>query len=143
MEKVRTSVVINVPVEEAFSYWADPRNRPEVWPSLVEISDVQPLPNGGETHRWVYKMAGVRLEGKSETVEYVPNERIVEKEEGGVQALFTWAFEAVAGGTRMDTEAEYTVPIAVLGKLAERFIVRLNQNEADVISANIRARLED
>lgn len=38
--------------------------------------------------------------------------------------------------------AEYIVPGAVLGKLAEPFVVRLNEHEAETVLGNLKARLE-
>ena len=38
---------------------------------------------------------------------------------------------------------EYTVPIPLLGKLAEAFIVRMNDREGDLTLANLKARMED
>jgi hypothetical protein len=38
---------------------------------------------------------------------------------------------------------EYTVPIPLLGKLAEAFIRRLNENEMDVVLSNLKARMEN
>ena len=37
---------------------------------------------------------------------------------------------------------EYTVPIPLIGKLAEVFIVKQNENEAETILANLKARME-
>jgi hypothetical protein len=66
----------------------------------------------------------------------------VEKEKNGVQATFTWTFEPANGGTKMTTKAEYTVPVPVLGKVAERFIIKANEREAQLIAENIKARIE-
>jgi hypothetical protein len=39
-------------------------------------------------------------------------------------------------------QVEYTVPIPLLGKLAEAFIIKQNEHEADVMLANLKARME-
>jgi hypothetical protein len=75
-------------------------------------------------------------------VEFVANQRIVEKEQNGVEAVFVWTFEPVNGGTRMTTKVEYTVPVPVLGRLAERFIIRANEREAQFVAENTKARIE-
>jgi len=72
MVKAVKTITIKAPVEKVFDYINEPTNLPEFWPSLVEIKDVQKLPRGGTRKRWVYKMAGIRLEGISEGTEYVP-----------------------------------------------------------------------
>ena len=142
MIKTGRSITINAPVTKIFDYLSEPTNQPEIWPSLMEIKDVQRLPDGKTKNRWVYKMAGIRLEGTSEGVESVANQRIVSKTKGGVESTQTWIFQPEAGGTKVTFEVEYTVPIPVLGKLAEAIIVKMNEHEGEVILANLKSRME-
>ena len=144
MAKTAKSITIKAPAEEIFDYLSEPTNLPEIWPSLVEIKDVQKLPSGGNRNRWVYKMAGIRLEGTSESedTECVPNQRLVSKTKGGVESTQTWMFQPEADGTKVTFEVEYTVPIPVLGKLAEAIIVKMNDHEGELILANLKARME-
>ena len=100
------------------------------------------MPNGGTTNRWVYKMAGMHLQGTSEDVEYVANQRFITKTKGGVQSTQTWTVQPEDGGTKVTFGVEYTVPIPVLGKLAEAFIVKMNEREGDLILVNLKARME-
>jgi len=142
MAKLEKTITINAPVEKVFGYVGEPSNLPEIWPSLVEIKDVQPLPTGGKSYRFVYKMAGLRLEGTGQHTEYVPNQRIVAKNKSGIESTVTWIFQPEAGGIKVTIEAEYTVPIPVLGKLAEAIIVKMNDREGELILANLKARME-
>ena len=66
MAKVETTITITAPVEKIFNYIQEMTNLPEIWPSLVQITDIKQLPNGGFSNRFVYKMAGIRLEGTSQ-----------------------------------------------------------------------------
>ena len=142
MAKVEKTITINAPVEKVFGYIDEPTNLPEIWPSLMEIKDVQTLPNGGHTDRWVYKMAGMRFEGTTEGIEHVTNQRIVSKTKGGVESTQTWVFQPEAGGTKVTFEVEYNIPIPVLGKLAEAIVVKMNDREGDSILANLKTRME-
>jgi uncharacterized membrane protein len=142
MAKVEKTITINAPVERIFSYVNEPTNLLEIWPSMVEAKDVQRLPNGGNSFGWVYKMAGVRIEGTSEDTEVIANQRVVSKTTGGIESTITWMFQPEAGGTKVTFEAEYTVPIPLLGKVAEAFIVKANEGEAELILANLKARME-
>jgi len=142
MAKTVKTISIKAPVEKVFDYINEPTNLPEIWPSLVEIKDVQKLPSGGTKERWVYKMAGICLEGTSESEDTVSNQRIVSKSKGGVESTQTWMFQPEAGGTKVTFEVEYTVPIPVLGKLAEAIIVKMNEHEGELILANLKARME-
>lgn len=142
MAKVTRTISINAPVEKVFGYINEPTNLLEIWPSMVEAKDVERLPNGGNRFRWVYKMAGVRLEGTSEDTEVAPNQRVVSETKDGIESKITWAFQPEAGGTKVTFEAEYTVPIPLVGRVAEAFIVKLNENEAGVLLANLKDRME-
>ena len=142
MAKVERSITINAPVEKVFGYIGEPTNSLEIWPSIVEIKDVQPLPSGGKSWRWVYKMAGMRFEGTGEHTEYVANQRTVAKNKGAIESTVTMMFQPEAGGTKVTFEVEYTVPVPLLGKVAEAFIVKANEREAELILANLKDRME-
>ena len=142
MTTTKKSININAPVEKVFEYANKPENLPEIWPSMIEAKDIQPLPNGGNKFRWVYKMAGIRIEGISEDTEFIPNQRSVSKTEGGVESEIIWEYQSEGEATKVTFSAEYTVPIPLIGKLAEAFIVKLNENEAETLLANLKARME-
>ena len=142
MAKVEKTININAPVDKVFSYIDEPTNLPVIWPSLVEVKNVQRLPNGGRSNQWVYKMAGIRLEGTTEDVEYVTNQLMVSKTKGGVESTQTWIFQPEASGTNVTFNVKYTVPIPVLGKLAEAIIIKMNEREGDSLLANLKARME-
>ena len=140
MARVERSITINAPVEKVFAYIEDPINELEWIPSLVEVQDV--AGQGAETHfRWAYKMAGMRLEGESRNTEYIPNERIVTQSKGGIVSTWTLTFEPHDGGTKLNLVIEYTIPVPVLGKLAEALVLRQNEREADLALANIKDRM--
>jgi uncharacterized membrane protein len=142
MAKLEKSVTIKAPVEKVFDFMADPKNLPEVWPSMVEVRGVQPSPTGGYNFSWTYKMAGMRFEGASETTGFIANKHNVTESKKGIQSKFTWDYQPEAGGTKLTVQVEYTVPIPLLGKLAEAFIIKQNEHESDVLLANLKARME-
>lgn len=142
MAIVSKSITINAPIEKVFKYTAEQSNLPEIWPSLVENKIVERLPNGGNKTEFVYKMAGIRFEGISIDTEFIPNQRVVSKTEEGVESEITWEFQSEGEATKVTFSGEYTVPIPLLGKLAESFIVKQNENEAETIMANLKARME-
>ena len=141
MATIKNSININAPVEKVFEDLT-PEHLPEVWPSLVEVNNIQELPNGGFSWDWVYKMAGMRFTGSSEHTEVVPNERTVSLSTGGIDSTITWEYQPVDGGTKFTTTVEYKVPIPLLGKLAESIIVKMNENESNVLLANVKAMME-
>ncbi|MDH4140747.1 MAG: SRPBCC family protein [Coriobacteriia bacterium] len=142
MASLVKSTVVHAPVEKVYGYLDDPAHLPEIWPSLFEITDVHLLPNGGHSNHWKYKMAGIRLEGTSEDVEHIANERIVSKTKGGTDSTQTWMVEPEGGDTKVTFKVDYVVPVPVLGKLAEAAIVKLNDHEGDTIMANLKTVME-
>jgi uncharacterized protein YndB with AHSA1/START domain len=142
MVSVQKTITINAPQEQVFDYVANPANMPEVWPSLVEIKDVTPLPEGGHQYRWAYKMAGMRFEGSGQDIEFDPPRRTVVSNKGGIESTLTWTFSATEGGTTVNLDAAYTVPLPLLGRLAEAVIVHQNEREMELLLANLKARLE-
>lgn len=142
MAKITRSITINAPVDKVYAFMSVPTNLPEIWPSMIEVKDVQPSPAGGYNFSWVYKMAGVRFEGASETTESITNQRTVTKSTKGIQSTFVWTYKPEDGGTKLTLEVEYVVPVPLLGKLAEAFIVKQNEHEADILLANLKARME-
>ena len=143
MPKLEKTITINAPVEKVFSYLQDnPTNLLQIWPSLVAVEDVQQLPNGGTSFRWAYRMAGINFKGTSEDIEYVSNQRVITKTKGGIEATYTWTFRSKDGGTEMTVEVDWTVPVPVLGKLAEALIVRQQERGFDLVLANLKDRME-
>ena len=141
MAKLLKSVTINTPIDKVFNYISDSRNLPEIWPSLQEIRNFKKLPGGRTTDSWVYKMAGIRLKGTT-TTHYVENVEVISKTEGGVKSIQIWTFKPIDGGTIVTVDVEYTIPIPVLGKLAEKIVVMMNEHEGDVVMSNLKSRME-
>jgi uncharacterized membrane protein len=142
MVRIERNILINAPVESVFEYHSDPRNSPEYWPSFIEVKDIEELPNGGKKYSWVYKMAGIRLNGTTTTTEFEKNQLITTKSEGGIDSTFSYTYKSEGDGTRLSMMVDYSVPVPVLGKLAESFILKMNEREADTVLANLKDRLE-
>ena len=142
MAKLEKSITIDAPVDKVFAYMTEVTNLPEIWPSMVEVKNVEKLPNGASNFGWVYKMAGARLEGSSETSEFILNQRTVTHSKGGIDSTIIWSFRSDGDQTIVTFSAEYTVPIPVLGKLAEAIIVKQNDREADQLLSNLKAKME-
>jgi ribosome-associated toxin RatA of RatAB toxin-antitoxin module len=139
---IERSIVIKAPLKQVFAYVDDPLHLPEIWPSLVEVKEVKPLPKGGHRYHWIYKMAGMRFEGETETLEFEPDRRFVEKATGQILSTFDWKFTPVDGTTKIELKTEYEIPSKLLGKLAEPFVRKLNEREAETFLANLKDRVE-
>ncbi len=45
-------------------------------------------------------------------------------------------------GRLLEVDVSYIIPVPLVGKLAELFILRQKENEADTFLANLKARME-
>ena len=141
MAKVERSIKINAPVEKVFDYLDDPMTQLEWVPSSIEVKDVSGS-GVGKHFKWTYKMAGILLKGETTTIEYIPNERIVTQSKGGATSTWIFNFEAHNGETMVELTIEYTIPVPVLGKLAEKIVLKRNEREADLAMVNIKEKME-
>jgi len=142
MQTVENSTTINAPAQKVFEYIDDPMNDPEWLIGMVEVHDVEGLPGVGRHFHWTFKMVGIPLKGQSTTIEHVPDRRTVTESQGGVSSTWAADVEPEGEGTRLTMKVEYTVPVPVLGKLAEHLISRQNQRNLESSMENIKHMLE-
>jgi carbon monoxide dehydrogenase subunit G len=143
VERIKKHIDIKAPVDKVYNFMHDPTHLPDIWPSMIDVANVEEKPDGRLTYDWTYKMAGLRFKGTSKTLEAVENERTVVVNEKGIPSKFIWEYHRANGGTGLDLEIEYEVPTPVLGKLAEKAVIRINENEADTMLANLKAVMEE
>ena len=141
MPTINKSININASVEKVFAYTDDPMTLTEWMVSLSDVTDVTGS-GVGQHYHWKYKMAGVPLHGETTITEHVPNERTVSESKGGATSTITFTYAPHEGGTKLDLEVDYTIPIPVLGKLAEKLVLKRNQREAGMWMDNIKERME-
>lgn len=139
--RVERSTTISAPVEKVFPYIDDPMSQLEWLPGIMEVKDITGEGVGAH-QRFSYKMIGIRLEGESTCTQYIPNKRIVTESKGGVVSTWTWTFKPENGGTRLSVVVDYTIAIPLLGKVVEVVARKWTDREADMATANIKARME-
>ena len=142
MAKIEKTIIIHAPADKIFNFMTNPHNLLEIWPAMVEIKDVKKNPKGGMDFGWVYKMAGMRFEGYSETSDFTLNKHYMTHSKKGIESTFKWDYEPIPEGTRLHVEVEYKVPIPLVGKLAEAVITKQNDHEATVLLTNLKDRME-
>lgn len=141
MATITRSIHINAPVEQVFAYLDDPTNGPDWMVSMMEVSDVTGS-GVGQRYKWKYKMIGIPFQGESTVTEHVPNEHGLTENKGGIPSTFRWTFTPQQDGTKLDLEVDYTIPVPVLGKMAEKLVLKRNEREADLWMQNLKERLE-
>lgn len=142
MARIERSVLINAPVEKVFAFAANPANLPSVWPALEQVKNVVPEPNGGSAFDYTYNMGGMRFSGHTNTLEFIPDARIVTQSKSGVENTFNWTFAPDGGGTRVTIQVDYKVPVPLVGKIAEAMLMRQNEQQAETVLNNLKAKME-
>ncbi|HEY5950530.1 MAG TPA: SRPBCC family protein [Kofleriaceae bacterium] len=139
MGTIRRSISIHAPVERVFEYLADPTHLPEIWPSLVDVRNVESHPEG-KSFDWDYKLLGLRIKGHSDPVELVPNEKLVTRSVKGIPNTFRWLSTGSGSETEVVLEVDYTSPLP--GRLAEKVVDKTNAREAKTLLANLKQKME-
>jgi hypothetical protein len=142
MAGMKREVIVDVPIEEVFEFVSHTPSLAEVWPSLLAVTNWSRDEQGLATFDYVYMMAGVRMRGKNRDREFIPNNKIVTESMGGIDSLITWEFEPRDKQTYVKLTAEYNIPVPVLGWVAERIIISMNNLDLDMLMKNLKSRLE-
>jgi uncharacterized membrane protein len=135
------SIVINAPVSEVFAYVNAPATMVDWMTPLVEVRNV--IGSGaGQQWDWTYKMAGVHVRGQSVIVDYILNECATHQGIGMLSVNWTTIVAPHDGGTKLTAKLEYTIPVPVLGRLAEHLTIRRNARELNASLSNLKEVLE-
>lgn len=143
MFEVKKSILIDAPIEKVFGFMEDPNNLPEIWPNMIEISNVKKNDKGWDKYDWVFIMGGMKFDGQSDTVAFTQNKSLSTETTGGIQSHFDLQCEELEGKTQVMMECKYSIPVPLVGKIAEKIISKLNENQAEITIANLKARMEE
>ena len=141
MASLSKSMLIHAAPERVFAYVTEPSRLPEWLPSMVEVRNVVGT-GAGQQYEWTYKMAGLLLRGQSTVVELLPNNCAVHQSIGTIGSDWTLAVEPHEEGALLRIDVEYSVPVPVLGKLAERLAVRRDARDFALAFDNVKETLE-
>jgi len=142
MKQIKKNVRINAPVARVYEYLTQPTNFLEIWPSMIEVTNVTRSADGSHSFDWVYKMAGFPFKGHSQTTDVERPVRSNVKNEGGVPSTFHWKFEKKGDAMRLALDVDYEIPAPVIGKIAEAVVARINEHECLNLLANVKATME-
>jgi uncharacterized membrane protein len=113
--RVRRTVTVAIPPEEAFRFWSNFENLPRFMRHLDSVSSI-----GENRTRWTASVAGAdRIEWEVETLESRPDEVISWRSSEGmpIATSGTVRFRPAPGdrGTEVTLEMEYDPPLGLLG----------------------------
>jgi carbon monoxide dehydrogenase subunit G len=137
MATIERSFSIKAPPERVFVFLADHANDPQWLPDLV---DSRNFAGEGTDYRWewTFKMIGISFDGTGVTLEHDPPRRHVVETRGGIVSTWAWTLEPEGDGTRVLMQMKYTVPVAAVGKIAEKLLLKQNEKAADKGLANLQ-----
>lgn len=141
MASWKDSILIHSSPDKVFAYVDDPRELPTWLPSMIEVRNVVGA-GLGQQYEYAYKMGGLVLRGQNIVIEHVPNERGLHQVIGMISALWDYSVEPHAEGTLLNLEVEYSIPIPVLGRLAERLAVKQNAASFELALINVKDLME-
>lgn len=143
MAKISREVQIKAPVNKVFDLIYDPNKLPEIWPNLIEIKNVKESHLGGYDYSWAYNMSGLRLEGKTQVVEFLTNRRLVTKSTKGIDSTVTWDFHGDGDEeSHLTFEMEYEIPASLRNRHPEQLILENNGHEIDAMLRNLKTIAE-
>ena len=136
-------VHVDAPVERIVEFLEEPRNHVKMTPGLLSIETTQ-VEGGGDRWRghYVYKLAGVRLEGTIREVERELPTRLVHELSGAIDGRVCATFETEEDGVTIEYSAEYDLPGTVLAAVPEATATGYVSRDLECTLANLKTHLE-
>jgi uncharacterized protein YndB with AHSA1/START domain len=104
MSTMKRSIHIEAPVEKVFDFIKDPRNVAEGL-MAPEVKDVKMTDEGvGSYYSWVFRIAGLPIEGFDVYTEFIPNQRITDRSSFSITRDFIFSFEPEGSGMKLTIE---------------------------------------
>jgi hypothetical protein len=126
--RLQRSVTVNARIEDAFRFFADPRNLPQITPEWVRFQVVHleaaPL-RAGTTNEYRIRWLGVPLRWRSYIPEYEEPLRFVDEQVRGPYRYWRHehAFRTVDAGTEVRDVVDYDLPFGPLGSVVHAIVV--------------------
>lgn len=137
MATIERSFFVKAPPERVFTFLADHANDTQWLPGMVDSRNFAGESTGYQWE-WTFKMIGISFDGTGRILEHDPPRRHVVETRGGVVSTWAWTLEPEREGTRVSLQMEYTVPVAVVGKIAEKLLFKQNEKATDEGIANLQ-----
>ncbi|MDQ0428653.1 putative membrane protein [Planomicrobium stackebrandtii] len=142
MWTIRKTMVIDRPVKEVFGYASNPVNWYQFYVGLSEPENLEGNGEVGTTMNMKYTMLGVHL---PITLEVTKNSREGNScfwsghIKGAVSSTQSWTYNAEGTGTEVNLDMEYELPGSVLGKVANKLVVKkLMDNSLEQTMNNLK-----
>ena len=123
-----TGITLARPRPEVFEFFAQAENLGRITPPELAFRILSPLPIAmGEGARIEYRLAlhGVPMRWRTRIASWDPPHAFVDEQESGPYALWIHTHrltETQGGGTRVEDEVRYRLPLSPLGELAHPIV---------------------
>jgi ligand-binding SRPBCC domain-containing protein len=131
---LQRSQVIRAAREAVFSYFADPRNLPDITPPSIgfEVVDLETVPlTGGTMQRYRIHWFGIPLQWESIIAEYTDQRSFTDVQTSGPYRYWRHehSFEDMEAATAVRDHVEYELPLGVIGRVVHALAVRRQLRE--------------
>ena len=142
MWTIRKSVVIDRPVKEVFTYATNPVYWHQWYVGLSEPENLKGKGEVGTIMDMKYTLLGMHLPISLEVVENSRDGNSCFWDgqiNGAVNSKQSWTYHAEGTGTEVKFDMEYELPGNVLGKVANKLIIKkLMDNSAELTLKNLK-----
>lgn len=135
------SIFILASARDVFEYVNEPRTLPDWMVGMIETRNFRGE-GEGQQYEWTFKMVGVQLRGENVVVEFVPHERAVHQSIGMISSTWTNTVRPEGDGVELTIDVQYSIPVPVLGKMAEHLTLSRNQRNLESALLNLKETLE-
>jgi carbon monoxide dehydrogenase subunit G len=135
-------VHVDAPLERIVEFLAQPRNHVKMTPGLLSIETIRDRGGEGWRGRYVYKLAGVRLEGTVAGTAPEDSSRLVHELSGAIDGHVKTTLETDADGTWIDYSVEYDLPRTVLAAVPEDTATEYVSRDLECTLENLKTHLE-
>ncbi len=108
MSRIEKRVMQCQSIERLFTYVPEINRAPDIWPGLLEVGEVQYLPQGGVLARWIFKMTGLLFEGLDERCEPLIDREGSLTRLGDVACAIKWNFQSNTYVPSLVLDGDYT-----------------------------------
>ena len=141
--ELEQTIQIEAPPQRVFDFLTDPAKIPLVMPSLIENTNIPPLPlKENSSFHWKYQMFGVVLEGEWTVTKIESPRRYAAHTAGDTTSDWDYSLSEAGDGTSVSLVVSYETPKSVLGAVGLAVIQKINQKELDTYLTNLKTVLE-